>query len=238
MARRWPIVLVPFFAAIVAFGQEPQTTPVPAIPDAAQLQKLAGNELIVDGKPIGKAVEPRANDICIVCKKPIGTEGVVYLVNGQRVPLHFVVCYTAFERNPQKYLAALQPRGAFLGTSGEETGLSFGWFFAGLYVLVGLVFAALCANRALSVGRSPSGWFAVGLVLNALGYLMLLTRARQTDVTSVPEALGKIGTTHAPLPCPQCGALNHPAADRCIQCGNKLEASVSSEVSKAGLQGH
>ncbi|MGE5326886.1 MAG: hypothetical protein ACM3NO_07590 [Deltaproteobacteria bacterium] len=236
MARRWPIALVWFLAVVVVFGQELKTTHAPADTRAAPSQNLPGRELLVNGMPLGQAVEPRANDICIVCKRPLGTEGVVYLVNGQRVPLHFVVCYNVFEKNPRKFLAALQPRGAFLGTGGQENALSFAWFLGGLYVLTGLVFAALCANRALTIGRSPAAWFAAGLALNAFGYLILLTRSRQPGAAGVPEGLGKIATTYAPIPCPQCGALNHPAADKCLECGGTLQSTVGSEVRKAGLQ--
>ena len=238
MTRRWPVVLVPFLAAVVVFGQEPKTASVPASPDAAPTQSLPGRELIVFGKPIGKAVEPRARDICIVCKKRIGTKGVVYLVNGQRLPLHVVDCYDVFEKNPQKFLAVLQPRGAFLNTGTEETHPSVWWFLGGLYVLVGLVFGALCANRALSAGLNSVEWFKTGLLLNAFGYLILLRRARQAGAPAVPEGLGKAAITYAPVPCWQCGTLNHPAADKCIECGNKLQSTVSSEVNKAGLHTH
>ena len=57
--------------------------------------------------------------MCVVCGRPIGTGDVVYLVNGQRVPIHISDCYAQFRKNPQAYLAALQPHGAFLGAGGE-----------------------------------------------------------------------------------------------------------------------
>jgi hypothetical protein len=237
MIRRWPVIFLAVVVMPSAFGQEPPR-PAQAASQSPASQTPPNSELTLNGKPLGRSVPPRAGDICIVCKRPLGTEGVVYLVNGQRVPIHFVVCYNAFAKEPQKFLAFLQPHGAFLGAGSEEQGLSFGWFYAGLYVLVGLVFAALCAHRAIHSGRNPAAWFAAGLVFNALGYLVLLTRPRQQAAADVPEGLGKVAATYAPLPCPDCGALNHPAADRCAECGNKLQSTVSSEVDKLGLRSH
>lgn len=219
-----------------AFAQESPSVPTSEPASTAPLQNLPGRELIVGGKPLGQAIAPRANDICIVCKRRIGAEGVVYLVNGQRVPLHVAVCYNEFVKNPRKYLAALQPHGAFLGAGGEGQGLSLAWFLAGLYVLLGLVFSALCAHRALYAGRSPVAWFAAGLVFNALGFLFLLTRSKQEASGLVPQGLAKVAVTRAPQPCPACGSMNHPSARRCANCRKELSSVVSSEVEKAGLR--
>jgi hypothetical protein len=215
-----------------AQGKGQLSSPQTAEPSPPQLVQ-ANNE-------IGRAVESHPNEICLVCKRPLGTEGVTYLVNGQRVPLHIMVCYDKFEKNPQAYLAVLRPHGAFLGAADEQTGLSPGWFLGGLYILLGLVFAALCAQRAMSSGRSPATWFGVGMVLNAFGYLLLLTRPEKAggEIGKVPEGLAKVATTLAPVPCPGCGAMNHPAANRCASCGNKLQPRVHSEVEKAGLKSH
>jgi hypothetical protein len=205
---------------------------------AHQIPAQPASQLIVNGKVLGEEVPPRPGEICVVCKRPIGTEGVTYLVKGQRFPLHVPACYEKFRKNPQAYLAALQPHGAFLGAGGEGQNLSLAWFLAGLYVLVGLCFGALCAHHALSSGRKPAAWFAAGLALNALGYLWLLTRPKLGVHTpsGAPEGLGKVSVTLAPQPCPSCGRMNHPAADRCADCGGKLKPAVNSEVKKAGLR--
>lgn len=232
MNRRWPVVLLSLLALRAAFAQAPPTQP----PESSASQVLPNAELIVDGKPVGQRVTPRADEICVVCKRPLGAEGVVYLVNGQRVGLHLTDCYAAFAKNPQPYLAALRPHGAFLGTDGEGSTPSWVWFLGGLYILIGLVFAALCAHRALYAGRNPAAWFAAGLVLNAFGFLWLLTRSRQSVSEPVPAGLGRVAATYAPVPCPSCGAMNHPAAERCINCGDKLQAAFKPEVRKVGLR--
>jgi hypothetical protein len=195
-------------------------------------------QLIVNGKVLGSAVPSRPGDICIVCRRPLGTGGVVYLVKGQRIPLHFPSCYEVFVRSPLSFLAALQPHGAFLGSGGEGQGLSWGWFLAGLYILVGLIFGAGCAHRALHAGRSPAAWFAAGLALNVIGYLWLLTRPKlQIEAAGgMPEGLTKFPRTRAPRPCPTCGRMNHPAATQCGDCGAKLQPVTRSEVDKAGLR--
>jgi hypothetical protein len=196
------------------------------------------SQLIVDGEILGREVPSRPGEICVVCKRRIGTEGVVYLVKGQRFPMHVPACYEKFRGKPLSFLAALQPHGAFLGAGGESQGLSFGWFWGGLYVLLGLGFGALCAHRALSTGRSPAAWFGAGLALNVLAYLWLLTRPRRAIGApwGVPEGLAKMPVTYAPQPCPNCQRMNHPAADRCADCGRKLQPAQSSEVGKAGLR--
>ncbi len=138
----------------------------------------AGN-LVLDGKTSVKQAEPRSDDICLVCDRPIGQRDVVYLVNGQRAAVHQGVCGSKFLKDPWHFLALLQPRGAFLGVGSEVQRLSPAWFLLGIYILIGLTFAALCAHRALHTGHSAVGWFGIGLVLNLVGYLLLLTQPRK-----------------------------------------------------------
>lgn len=195
-------------------------------------------ELVVNGQLVGHLVAPEPGDMCLVCNEPIHKGDVVYLVQGQRVPIHLEACDDKFMASPQHWLAQIKPRGAFLGAQGEQRALSDAWFFVGFYILFGLIFAALCAHQALHRGRSPVGWFGVGLLLNAFGYLLLLTRPKLVvhAPAGVPRGLGKIAVTYAPQPCPMCGAANHPSATACIDCGAKLQPAMDSEVKRAGLR--
>ena len=206
-------------------------------------------EVVIDGEAVGPRVPARPGETCIVCNNPVGPDDPVYIVQGQRVPMH-----AADERellsHPQKYLMRLKPLGgALLGADSNQPGManrgggnrqdaSGAWIYGGLYVLLGLVFAALCAHRALHTGYSPWGWFGLGLVFNAVAYILLLTRP-QREVQApagVPSGLGKIAATHAPQRCPKCGAPNHPSAGKCLRCGASLSPRVESEVRRAGLQ--
>lgn len=206
-------------------------------------------EVMIDGEAIGPPVPSSPGETCIVCNNPVGPDDPVYLVQGQRVPMHASE-ESEFFLHPQKYLMRLKPAGgALLGADSNQPGMtnrgddnrheaSGAWMYGGLYVLLGLVFAALCAHRALHTGHSPWGWFGLGLVFNAVAYILLLTRP-QREVQApagVPSGLGKIAATHAPQRCPTCGALNHPSATKCLRCGASLSPTVESEVRRAGLQ--
>ena len=129
-----------------------------------------------------------------------------------------------------------EPRGAFLG-AGESAGMSARWFWAGVYVVAGLVFGALSAHRALQTGNRALAWFGAGFVFTLPGYLYLLTRPKREmeAPAGVPRGMQKIAATHEPEPCPACGAMNHPAAAQCTGCGGKLTPHVVSEAQRAGV---
>ena len=113
--------------------------------------------------------------------------------------------------------------------------LSLGWFFLGLYVLVGLIFAGACAQQAVHKALSPIPWFFAGLLLNAVAYLVLLTRppgdARQFPA-GIPPGLHKVPETYEHVPCPCCGAYSHPTALRCPACGASMEPKLESEADR------
>ena len=193
--------------------------------------------LMVDGKVIGKRIETPPGMVCVVCDKPIGRDDFAFLVNRQKVAVHRLNCYAELLGHPYRFLGILQPHGALLGAGAEESKDSLGWFLAGLYILAGLVFAALCAQQALHSGRSPVAWFGWGLVFNVFGYLLLLTRPLRPaeGLTRVPAGLGKVHVTREPSSCPECGKTNHPSAARCAGCDARLDPSSESEVEKAGF---
>ena len=217
IARSWPIGLALFFAISHALvGQEP------------------GGETTAY-----RVVEARAGETCIVCDKAIGAKDRVYEVEGQRVPVHVGVCGEAFLRNPGLYLARLRPRGAFLGAEPNlASRIGWGWFALGIYVLLGLVFGAICAYRAVNHALKPWPWFLAGFSLNLFGFLALVTRpAGDSSRAGLPPGLVKVPTTYSPRACPACGKMNHPSATSCAGCGNKIEPLVTSEVARAGLRG-
>jgi hypothetical protein len=205
-------------------------------------------EVLIDGVRVGPRVPARPGETCIVCNNPVGPDDAVYLVQGQRVPVHAGVEEREFFLHPREYLMRLKPLGgALLGADSNQPGManragndrpgvSSMWIYSGLYVLLGLVFAAVSAHRALHTGHSPGFWFGLGLGFNAVAYILLLTRPkREVEAPAgVPLGLGKIAATHAPQPCPKCGTLNHPSAGKCLGCGASLSPRVESEVSRVG----
>jgi len=213
--RYWPIGLALILAASHSLlGQEP------------------GREITT--YPV---VEPRAGETCVVCDKAVAATDRVYEVEGQRVPVHMGACDHAFRRAPEHFLARLKPRGAFLGAEPNlGPNFSLGWFAFGIYVLLGLVFGAFCAYRAVNHSLKPWPWFLAGFFLNVFGFLALVTRpAGDRSMAGLPPGLVKVPTTYSPRVCPRCGEMNHPSATSCVGCGNKIEPLVTSEVARATL---
>jgi hypothetical protein len=183
-------------------------------------------------------VQPKPGETCVVCNKPIGPNGVVYLVDGQRVPVHRGNCDARLHANATKYLAKLKPRGALLDASSLSAQASYGWLYFGLYMLAGLIFAAQAAHRAFHVGRRPLVWLALGLVGNLPAYAVLLAlpKCKVRALVGIPPGLGKIASTYSPQPCPKCGTENHPSARQCSGCGAKLNPTMESEAARVGLR--
>jgi hypothetical protein len=182
-------------------------------------------------------VKPRVGETCVVCDKPVGAKDRVYEVEGQRVPVHRGVCEAAFAFYPERFLSRLKPRGAFLGAEPNlAPHIWWGWFAFGIYVLLGLVFGAFCASRAVNHALKPWPWFLVGFFLNLFGFLALVIRpVGDSSMARLPPGLVKVPTTSLPRACPRCGGMNHPSATSCMGCGNRIEPLVTSEVTRAGL---
>jgi hypothetical protein len=210
----------------------------------------SSHETMIDGEDVGPRVRPRPGETCIVCNTPVEPDDSVYLVQGQRVPVHAGAEEREFFLHPRRYLMRLKPvGGALLGADSNQPGManragndrpgvSSMWIYSGLYVLLGLFFAGVCAHRALHTGHSPKAWFGLGFVLNALAYILLLILPKREVYApaGVPLRLRKIAATHAPQRCPKCGSFNHPSAMQCLRCGATLSPGVKSEVSRVGLQ--
>jgi hypothetical protein len=226
---RWLVFVVLLFSAALATAQQQPQAP-------SSLHDSHG-ELVVDGKVVGQRVPHKAGDICALCNRPTEAGDPTYLVHGQRVPLHAdEMTDPSASSKLRGFLAQLQPRGAFIGQSAPAE-LSLAWFYFGLYFLVGLLFAAVCAHRALHAGYNPISWFFIGLAFTAFGYLYVLTRPkREVEAPAgIPRGLRKISSTYAPQACPKCGTENHPSAAQCSGCKAALSPQLTSEVARAGL---
>lgn len=251
MAQRARLLFIGLVIAVAhpspALGG-PQEQPPGGSSSAVQSQPSDGSS--IDGQSIGPRLRPKPGEICTVCNNPVGTDDSVYLVQGQRVPVHAGAEEGEFFSHPQKYLMRVKPvGGGFLGADSNQPGManragdarpgaSDLWIYAGLYAVLGLVFAALSAHRALHTGHSPKAWFGLGLVLNLFAYVLLLALPKREVYApaGVPLGLGKIAATHAPQRCPRCGKFNHPSAADCLRCGASLSPQVESEVNRVGLR--
>ncbi len=178
-------------------------------------------------------VDPKPGDRCIVCNTPLREGDKVYLVEGQRVGVMNEMAPTLFS-DPWKYLARLKPRGGlFGGEMAPASAVSDAWLFLGIYVLVGLVCAALCTHRALNIGQAAIPWLFAGLFLNVFAYAALMTRPPLPGQAAAGYGgVVKIPSTAEPAACPQCGSLNHPTAATCLGCGAELSPATVSEVAR------
>ncbi len=237
--RVWLAILAVGLAAIWPLLGWPQESDRPPADSSAQSfdESAVPEHLTVDGRAVGHRVESRDGVICLTCGKPITKNDVTYVVDGQRVAVHKGVCVGALAAKPVEWLSKLKPRGAFLDANAAKLGLSTGWLLFGLYMLLGLIFGALAAHRAFSVGRDPLLWLAVGLAANVVGFAVLLALPRREvhALAGVPAGLAKVAATYAPEACPACGAENHPSARVCSGCGGALAPRVVSDVERAGL---
>jgi hypothetical protein len=184
--------------------------------------------------PVERAIE---GERCTVCGAVLSEDDVALVVRGRRVPLDKDMV-GEFLKEPERYFAHLQPKGALFQENGDASGatalggVSRGWFLAGLYVLVALVFAGLSGYAAVGKGLKPIPHFFIGLLFSLFGYLYVLTRPAKAGPGEVPRGLAKVPLTRDPVPCGSCGALNHPSAKRCSGCGTGLEPRVESEVAR------
>ena len=185
---------------------------------------------IVDNYP---RVEVRPGDHCTVSGAALGPGDVCLLVDGRRVPLK-KEAVNIFLNNQEKYFSKLQPRSALFNESmGKPKNLSMGWFIFGIYILIGLFFAALTSHAAVGKGLKPIPWFFIGLLFNAFGYLAVMTKKSETT-TNIPDGLVKVPLTSTPIICPGCGYQNHPSAKNCSGCGIPLEPKATSELEILG----
>ena len=197
-------------------------------PPSSQSQSQSA-QIFVQTVPVREGV-----DRCVVCSTLLKAGDKVYLVEGQRVGVMDVMEAQLFSE-PLTFIGRLKPRGGlFGGETAPPSGISDTWLLLGLYVTMGLAFAAVCAHRAINTGQEPVRWFAAGFLFNAFGYLALLLRRADAERSALPQHTGvtKVPATSEPLACPDCGHLNHPSATECLGCHTPLTAESPSEVTR------
>ena len=173
---------------------------------------------------------------CLTCPKSIDGEGVQLMHRGRRVYLHDGPCADAWFANPAEFFRQLQPAGALFDEGPEATRvMRSGWLIFGVYVVIGLVFAAASGYLAIQRGHAAVSWFFYGLVFNVFAFGALALKPAVPAVAApagVPPGMRKVPATHAPAICPECGAENHPSAANCSVCGAVQTPTANSEVEK------
>lgn len=175
-------------------------------------------------------------EVCLVCRQQIYGKDVVELRCEGRTFHVAAGMMSDFEGDPERYFADLQARSGLFDeravrNASAASRLMSPWLIAGLYIVLGLVFAALCGYLALGRGHAPLPWFFAGLVGNIAAFGVLLASPTGPNAAA-PPGLVKVPVTQAPMACPECGAPNHPAAKVCSVCGTTLTPSVEAETAR------
>ncbi len=175
----------------------------------------------------------KAHERCLVCGTELTpSDGLAFYYRGRPIAIskkHLQM----FLQNPDRYFNHLEARGA-LFQEGAAQPISGGWLVLGVWILLGLVGAAICTGVAFRKGLSPLSWFAAGLLLNIVSVLLVLARSSAQKV-ELPPRLAKIPNTVQSEECPQCGTRNHPTAKRCNGCDAEMKPLSDSEVNRIDL---
>lgn len=179
---------------------------------------------------------PGSGEICLVCDQAIHDEDIIELRYRGRTFHVAAKMLEDFEDDPEAYFKKLQARTALFDEGAVvDRRMASGWLFFGLYVLLGLLCAAICGNIAISRALPPIPWFFAGLLGNVAAIFVLLATPRG-DPTALPAGiaagLNKVATTRTPIACPSCGSSNHPAAEACSHCGQALTPNIQAESAR------
>lgn len=180
---------------------------------------------------------PGEGEQCLVCGRRVHGDEVVEIRYQGRTFFVSAAMLGLFEEDPEQYFRKLEARAGMFDEAGVRARpMVTGWFVFGFYVLVGLIFAAGCGYLAVARARRPLPWFFAGLLGNLAALIVLLAMPRGDAATmspfGIPPGLAKVPTTRAPLPCPQCGGDNHPAAAACSSCAAPLEPAIEPESAR------
>ena len=173
---------------------------------------------------------------CIVCEGPTGATAHIEQYQGRWVAVCPGPCQEHWAAHPDKYFLKLRSHGAlFDENSISEKKANNGWLYLGMYVLIGLIFGAMCAYIAVTNGHGAIAWFWSGMLFNVLALIAIFIK-RQGDMSQwpegVPDGFGKVLLTYSPVNCQTCGGQNHPSAPVCNHCGTGLEPATKSESTK------
>lgn len=162
----------------------------------------------------------RDGETCVVCNSRLSSNDVAFVIDGQRLPVMKGMEHEVLS-NPGQYVKKARPEGMMF--SGQaQGGMPAPYFWAGLFVLTGLVFGGFCAHTAMTKGYSAGQWFALGFFFSVAAQLALLSKPALSSAGPVPPDWTKMPVTASPVVCGSCGAGNHPSAAACLRCGKAM----------------
>jgi hypothetical protein len=165
---------------------------------------------------------PADGEVCIVCKQQVYGKDIVEIRCKGRSFHVASGMMGVFEADPRRYFVNLEARSGLFDERAIGGFFGLGWLLAGVYVFVGLLFAAICGYLALARGHLPLPWFFAGLVGNVAGLAVLLATPRRQPLP--------LSATRVPALCPRCGEPNHPAAPACGGCSATLVPTAEPET--------
>ncbi len=177
---------------------------------------------------------PGEGERCIVCRTRANGDEVVEIRYKGRTFHVKSMMFEEFAQSPDVFFRDLQARGALFDERAmEKQRYSTLWLWFGVYVLLGLVCAAVCGALAVGRGLAPIPWFFAGLAGNVAALFVLFVTGKRSPDAPTSSRLTKIPTTHAPVACGQCSAANHPSATACSGCGETLRPAYEAEAVRA-----
>lgn len=171
-------------------------------------------------------------ETCLVCKQQIHGAEVVELRYRGRTFFVKLEMLGDFAADPEQYFQSLEARAGLFDETALRRPMALGWFYFGVYVVLGLIASAICGALAVRRGLSPLPWFFAGLVGNLAALVVLAATVRGTVSVPCPDGATKIPSTRAPIHCPGCGRELHPVATACDGCGKTLAPTVQPETAR------
>ncbi len=231
MALRSAILLSALLLGAALLGAGPWT-------GVAFAEQVPIDGVALPDSPVLSELErrPGEGERCIVCAQQIHGDEIVEVRYKGRTFFVAGKMLDELASNTDTYFQQLQAQSAlFDERSMEGRQMSFGWLLFGGYVLLGLIFAALCGYLAVGRSLAPLPWFFAGLVGNLAALIVLLATARGDSTVlpaGIPAGLAKVPTTRTPVTCSECDASNHPSAAVCGGCGRTLSPTVQAETAR------
>jgi hypothetical protein len=117
---------------------------------------------------------------CVVCNSKLTKKDAAYLVDGRRFAVDRAM-EAEFLQNPLLYVTKFRPERAALADTQPEHAFAGGYLWAGVFLVIGLMFGGACAQIAIAKGLSKWAWFVLGFFFSLPAVLALAAKRPQSD---------------------------------------------------------